>query len=105
GGLRRRGKAWPVAFLVLLLAPRAGVALDGADPALLRKQPGHRLALDKRRCRDLDRLRRAADQRAAAAERRVAAELGLRRRDLFRQGPPLPPVAGEQRVEPGRLRG
>src|SRR6266568_3716873 len=83
----------------------ASVAFDRADPAFLRAQHGDRLALDERCRRDLDRLRRAGDQGAAAAERRVAAEFGLRCRYLLRQGAPLPPVAGEQCVEPGGLGG
>src|SRR6266568_4109082 len=71
GGFSHHSKARPVAFLVFLLGGGAGMALDGADPTFLRAQHGYRLALDERGRRDLDRLGRTAEQRAAPAERSV----------------------------------
>ena len=70
-GTAKRG---PSPSLYFCSAGLIAVPADGADPALLRQQHGDRLALDQRRGRDHDRFRGGADQRAAAPERRVAAE-------------------------------
>ena len=95
GRFGRHRKARPVAFLVFLVGEIDVVALDGADPALLREQHSDGLALDQGRDRDLDRDGRGADQGAATAERRVAAEFGLRRLDLLGKHAPLPALAAK----------
>ncbi len=73
---------------------------DRADPALLRAQHGHRLALDQRLGGNLDRRRSGAEFGAAPAERRVAAELGGGLRDLLGDRPPLPLLARQEPGEP-----
>src|ERR1051326_7085882 len=103
GGFGRHRKARPVAFLIFLVGEIDVVSLDGADPALLGTQHSDRLALDQGRDRDLDRDGRRADQSATPAERRIAAELGLRRLDLLGEQAPLPALAGEQFFQLGRF--
>jgi hypothetical protein len=90
----------PVVALELDAGKVGDVALQGADPALLRHDHGDRLALDHRLGEvDLGGVRRLLEGGAAAPERRVRPEGLLHLADLPGDGLPLRRRRGEKLLD------
>src|SRR5262249_25422454 len=88
-----------VALLVLDLVALLHVTLEGTDPALVRADDGHGLALDHGLAGNDDSRWRIAQLGAPLAQRRLRAEALLEIGNLRRDSLPLPLLVLEQTLE------